>query len=409
MRQHYAKAKAVSFGRLTWRWSVSAAILFAMLSNTLLAIRAARRTRLKSETAVRSETELIRRLRVDTVGCRFRAERGIGGSFGGAAFSGVDLTTGRPVFIKYLICPRGEFERAKFLMERDALRHIAEMPGDSVAPKVLHFEEFAELKTMALVTEMVNGELLSNWLERANTFAVEQQLTVFHRIVVAMSKATLLYQHRDFHPGNIMLLPDHLVRMGPGIEEADVCSAVKVLDWGEALPVIMGNYDDEPNHNFLMLAFAPRTIGGALTSLPPEVFSPWKRNRYIGGTYESWGLGLLLYRVLTQQPLTAIASLGGYASDVHSGALRDVIDRCAATLHMTDLPGGLILPRLFKWIMAEEPELRAQISDIGRVMWDLRYEELHFEDHLELEQYFANPYGYEPEHGWKYSGNSNID
>jgi len=362
-----------------------------------------------SETAATSDTALIRRLGVDALGGHYLANRSIGGSFGGATFTGTDLATGCRVFIKYLICPRGEGERAKFLMEHDALLHIASLPGDKVAPTVLHFEEFVELQTIALVTEWVDGELLSTWLERAHEFTVEQRLEVFHRIVFAMSTATLSYQHRDFHPGNIILLPDNLVRMGPEVEFKDMCSAVKVLDWGEALPVIMGNYDDEPDHHFVMLSHAPRMIGGAMTSLPPEVFSPWERNRYIGGTYESWGLGMLLYRVLSLQPLSASASLGDYASEVHSGALSNLVRQRAAELGAIDLPGGLILPRLFEWMMKEAPAERAQISNIGRVMWDLRYEQLRIMDHRELERYFANPHDYQPADGWKFSVYPDFD
>ncbi|VVE61536.1 hypothetical protein PAN31117_00610 [Pandoraea anapnoica] len=46
---------------------------------------------------------------------------------------------------------------------------------------------------------------------------------------------------------------------------------------------------------------------------------------------------------------------------------------------------------------------------IGRVMWDLRYEELKITDHLELSRYFENPREYEPKGGWRFSTFANMD
>lgn len=362
-----------------------------------------------STSAYSKDTALIRKLEIETLGARYRADRKIGASFGGATFIGTDTLNGNQVFMKYLICPRGEGERAKFMMEHDALQSNIKFPMDDVAPRVLYFEEFDELQTLALVTEWINGELLSVWLERAGELTIQERLAVFHRVTFAMSTATRNYQHRDFHPGNIMLLPEHLVRMGPGVSDFHARSAVKVLDWGEALPVISGNYDDEPDHNFVMLIQAPRVIGGALTSLPPEVFSPWQRNAHFGGTYETWGLGMLFYRLLTLQPLSAPIGLGDYAFQVRSGALKELIRRRVSELSALDLPGGLILPRLFEWMMTENPVNRADISDIGRVMWDLRYEELSITSNSELEKYFADPRKYEPASGWKFSSSPDFD
>ncbi|PVY69421.1 protein kinase-like protein [Cupriavidus alkaliphilus] len=295
------------------------------------------------------------------------------------------------------------------MTEHDALRKINAFPLDDVAPKVLHFEEFVKLETLALVTEWVDGELLSSWLERADELALQERLAVFHRVAFAMSTATRDFQHRDFHPGNIILLPEDFVKMGPYIRGLYARSGVKVLDWGEALPVIFGNYDDEPDHNFVMLAYAPRVIAGALTSLPPEVFSPWDRNSHFGGIYESWGLGMLLYRVLTLKSLSVPAGIGDYASQVHSGVLRNMIEQGTDELAAMDLPGGRILPRLFRWMMEQDPAKRADISDIGRVMWDLRYEELRIADNSELEKYFTDPRRYEPAAGWQFSGIPDYD
>ncbi|MCT6717232.1 hypothetical protein, partial [Acidovorax sp. K2F] len=64
--------------------------------------------------APNKSTALIRMLGIATLGNRYRADYRIGSSFGGATFSGTDTTNGTQVFMKYLICPRGDGERAKF-------------------------------------------------------------------------------------------------------------------------------------------------------------------------------------------------------------------------------------------------------------------------------------------------------
>lgn len=348
-------------------------------------------------------TALIRRLAIDILADRYRAVQSIGSSYGGLAFLGRDIHTEAKVFVKYLICPRGEGERAKFLMERDAIEYLQRFDGRDFAPHLLHFQEFPELQSMVIVTEWIEGESLASWLERCKQLSFDERLAVFHRVVRCMSGATLVYQHRDFHPGNVVLLPEAQVRLGVDVLPKDETAAVRILDWGEAIPVLQGNYDDEPDHHFVMLAVTPRTIAGAFTSLPPEVFKSWKRNRYFGGTYEAWGLGMLLYRIFSDIPLELPSSLGDYASHVYDGTLSRETGRRRAQLETLALPGSQIIPRLYEWMMKETPEERAPLSTVGRVLWDVRFEGLSITDLAELRRYFSSPGTYEPPGGWTYS------
>lgn len=64
---------------------------------------------------------LVKTLGLETVGNRYKITHAIGQSFGGTSFIGKDCLTGEKVFMKYLICYRGAADRAKFLMEHDAL------------------------------------------------------------------------------------------------------------------------------------------------------------------------------------------------------------------------------------------------------------------------------------------------
>lgn len=350
--------------------------------------------------AGRSAFALVKKLGLNIVGERFEALNSIGSSFGGSSFVGRDLQEGVTVFMKYLICPRGETERAKFLLERDALKHLSWNPY-KVAPKFLHFETVPELVTDVLVTEFAKGEGLASWIDRSQPLGIEEKLEVFHRVVFALSHATLNYQHRDAHPGNIILLPEDQVVMKPW--DAGMWNpAVKIVDWGEALPVIFANYDDEPDHNFILLEAAPKTIGGSITSLPPEVFSPWRQNTSFGGVYESWGIGLLLNRILTGSAPPRADSLGQFAKDVRDGALERWVRDQVNNIRSYDLPGGLILSRLLRSLLSVQPERRATLSDAGLVLFHLRYENLTISTSDEVERYFSDVCEYKPPGGWRF-------
>lgn len=350
----------------------------------------------------RSALDLVRRLGLDIIADRYEPIKSIGRSFGGSSFIGIDKETGSEVFIKYLICPRGVLERAKFLTEKDALRYLTQYPYN-VSPQLLWFEEFPDLLTDVIVTEFVKGENLVNWLESCGSLSIDDKLEMFHRIAFAFSHATNLFQHRDPHPGNIIILPNELVKMGPRVHSSEVDSGIRIVDWGEALPVLLGNFDDEPDHNFIMLRDAPNSIGGSITSLPPEVFSPWIRNSSFGGVYESWGIGLLLYRLLTGQTPPRVESMGHYVEQLRDGSLTRWISEQVNYVMSMDIRGGLIIPRLLGSLLQISPESRAQISFAGRILWDVRYQELSINDSTELDTYFANPHRYTPANGWKFS------
>lgn len=328
-------------------------------------------------TSVAPSLAVVQRLGIDLIQNRYLATKPIGRAYGGLTFIGIDQNTHDQVFIKYLIGPRGALDKAKFALERDALNAINQY-GGKVAPRVLATDDFPDIESSVIVTEWVEGELLSDWLVRCAQYGMDERLAVFARIAQSLSIATLAYQHRDFHPGNVMLSPIDTVRMGPGyIDRLHLSDpGVRILDWGESVPVISCNYDEEPEYHFTMHQLGPRAINGAFSSLPPEIFKPWVRNRHFGGIYEVWGMGALLYRMLTAKELDSPESIGEYVKQIYDGTLKKIIARRASELADLKLPGGGIIPRLFEWMCNEDPAARPQLSTVGAVMFDIRYEEL---------------------------------
>ncbi|ASU39121.1 hypothetical protein hmeg3_13050 [Herbaspirillum sp. meg3] len=345
---------------------------------------------------------LIRTLGLTAVADRYEPVCPIGASYGGSSFVGRDLETDAKVFMKYLICPRGPIEKAKFQLERDALKHPA-LFDRKVTPTLLHYEEFPDLLTDVIVTNFIDGESLSAWLKRSGTLSMDEKLAVFHRIVLALSGATLIFEHRDVHPGNILLLPLETVKMGPDFDEEEIEPGVRILDWGEAMPVLVGGFQDEPDYHFTMAAASPTMLSGSITNLPPETFKPHKKNTFFGGEYDSWGMGLLLYSLLTDKSPPRAPSLGHYAQEVHDGTLKNWVNREVISTTAIEVPGGQVIQWLLRWLLEIDPTNRATLSDAGRVLWDVRYEEFFTDENAILKEYFKNPREYVPPGGWAHS------
>lgn len=346
---------------------------------------------------------LIKTLRLDTVGGKYQIICPVGASFGGASFVGEDNSTGQKVFMKYLICYRREGDRAKFMVERDALENIKRHPGPDIVPNLLYFEEFLNIACAVIVTDFAEGESLSQWLSRLHTISIDEKLCVFHRIVLALSKATLLFKHRDIHPGNIILTQPAASAMALEHDEFEADPGVKIIDWGESLPVILGCFEDEPGHNFVLRNAAPTLLGGSITSLPPEVFSPWRENTGFGGVYETWGLGILFCSIILENPAPRARSLGDYIKEIADGTLKNWVSEQVQAFSSKTMPGGLILPCLLGNMLKVSPDTRFPLSRVGRILWDVRYEGLSISDQKNLSKYFSNPNEYIPPGGWKYS------
>jgi serine/threonine protein kinase len=309
--------------------------------------------------------------------------------------------------MKYLIARRGDYEHAKFLVERDALARDS-VRSRTFKPNLLYFESFDELQSDVLVTSWVDGEPLGALLDRATNLSVDERLACFHRIVASVSFATLEYQHRDLHPGNIIMLAEDTVRMGPRIEEADMAPGVMLLDWGEALPVMVGSHEDEPEHHFVLRSNASRKVGGSFVSLPPEVFLPWKNEYGIGGAYEAWACGLLMHRLLTGKQPIQHGSLGEYLQSLNDGSLAKWMEEASSTVR--DLfPDNVLVSAVLEGLLQLDPRARLSPSTAGRMLWDIRYEGLAFKTAAEARPYVANPHAYTPESGWRFSSDFAYD
>jgi hypothetical protein len=115
-------------------------------------------------------------------------------------------------------------------------------------------------------------------------------------------------------------------------------------------------------------------------------------------------MAALLYRMLTAKEIDAPASIGEYVQQIYDGTLKKIVARRASELANLKLPGGGIIPCLFEWMCNENPATRPELSTVGSVMFDIRYEELNLFG-SELKRYFEylkDDYSFTPVGGWKF-------
>lgn len=338
---------------------------------------------------------LMRHIGFDVIEGRFRVDHEIGNSYGGMSFKGLDLENSTPVFIKVLLCPRGEFERAKFLTERDALNSLMDLPFPKISPAPLYFGCHGTLPAYVIVTEWIEGQSLRNWLDSRGYWTHGEGLEVLHRLSVALAYATLLNQHRDIHPENVVLLPSTLVEREGAGKLFD--PAIRILDWGESMPVMLGAHEISSNHLLTIFQFAPRHLGGSFYSLPPEViWSPWVPENSIGGRYESWALGLLMHEVFLNRSCMQHRSLGDYSEALRSEALASAVENSTEEIRRLELLGGDILPNLLQRLLEFMPGERASPAIAAKVFADIRFNGLTLFG-SDAASYLADPFSFEDE------------
>lgn len=336
---------------------------------------------------------------------RYEARRRLGVGFGGAAFEGFDLETGKPVFMKYLIAPRGTDELARFAMEVDSLRALSLHPV-VVVPKYLDDVQLANGEVRVLITEWVDGVPLSAYLERSSHLSIATKLDLLRRVTFSVQLAVAVRRHRDLHPGNILVLADDMVRMGPGVEFIDVEPGVRIVDWGESTPLIFGNYEDEPEHHFTILAREGKRLGGSFASLPPEVFDPPNVMHQISGTYESWALGLIYVSLLLGRQPPVHESIGSYLRARRTLEIESWVLRARYDLKQLGLPGKDLIPALVSKLLERNPEDRFEPWDAKLVLWHVMEEGFALDEYVDNDEFFRyvqDPWAYRPVAGWKYA------
>ncbi|WP_321849687.1 protein kinase domain-containing protein [Burkholderia diffusa] len=335
---------------------------------------------------------------IRTLEGKFRVVKPVTGGMGAHSFEGEDLETRDKVFIKFLLFPRNEMELAKFQNEIDALQHLGRH-AIQTTPQYLTSGQLFDGNIRYFITTWADGITLRDWIARElETSSIEQRLEVFHRVACAISYNTL-YSHRDLHPGNVILSYS-----SPNWVEFRLPNPTTIIvDWGESFSGLVAGFHDAPEYATLLASRIPKQISGSFYCLPPEIFSPWSLGQHVAGNYDSWALGLLLYKFLTLKDLFAFPDIGSYAQASVSGNIATQLTHAYNELSILEFENAKLLAALMSRLVEIDPKNRAPASWAGRVMFDMRIEEIKFHSESELLAYIRDPHNFKPERGWRYS------
>lgn len=345
---------------------------------------------------------LVEELGLKVTANRYVLVERVPGGQGARSYFGRDLVTGSQVFVKFLLFPRSDSERARFQHEVFALEMLNRFPSPPV-PKLLSSGSLFNGDVLYAVTQRLDGVLLSTWLDTQWAHArLDERLEILHRVSSALTGAPY-FEHRDFHPGNIMLLPAK-----PDWHSRIPEHQCVILDWGQAYNPLTAQFEDSPEFAITLYHRVPKEIAGSFYSLPPDVFAP-SRSAYHPGKHDAWSFGLLLYKVLTGKDALHFDGIGDYVQALKSGQLEQTLARCTATLLELPTSDKLVLAGLFSRLTRIDPAERAGAGLAARILWDIRIETLTPSNHAEAQRYLDNPHDFRPTGGWQHSDWPDFD
>ncbi|WP_236179221.1 protein kinase domain-containing protein [Pseudomonas mosselii] len=321
---------------------------------------------------------------------RFRLLEEVSGGKSATSFFGVDESTGNSVFVKLLIFPRSELEAAKFRNEGRFLKdnnwHNALIKK---TPAYISHGELFGGKILYLITEKIEGQLLSDWMERNfNESSLIDRLHIAYRVFGAAEHFAAFTVHRDLHPSNIILL-DEEVDLHTRVPDFKVI----VVDWGQSHSKLAANYAEETDDIAIIDNGMGREITTSFYNLPPETFMDWNRAGSEYSKYDSWAMGLLLYKLITGGDLFTFDNIGQVAE-----AMRHIDQSVQSKVQMIrEFTGAktLILQGLLYHLLVKEPSDRMSIQTARQVLWFILVEEFEPDDIGMVSRFLCSPLSFD--------------
>ncbi|HEY1958843.1 MAG TPA: serine/threonine-protein kinase [Polyangiaceae bacterium] len=207
---------------------------------------------------------------------KYRIERIIGKGGMGAVLAAHHQMLGETVAIKFLL---GEIAQNPEAVKR--FHNEAKNAFKIKSEHVCHVMDVGEERGMPfMVMEFLNGEDLSQMVERRGALPVEEAVDYVLQALEAIAQAHAFGMvHRDLKPANLFL---H--RSGDG------SSLIKVLDFGIAKSNALG--DSSAQHN---LTSTKSMLGSPLYMSPEQLRSA----KNVDARADIWALGVILYELLT--------------------------------------------------------------------------------------------------------------
>lgn len=322
---------------------------------------------------------------------RYRLQQEITGGKSSTSFFGRDEETGLEVFIKLCIFPRSRLERARFKNEIDFLkRHNFYNTVIKKTPDYLSDGELFDGKILYLITERIHGTLLSDWFgESGSSGCLKDRLLVAYRVFGATEHFFMGTTHRDLHVGNIILL-DEEINLYSDIPNFKAI----ILDWGQSYCRAFYEYSKSDDDDMVIIH---KGIGKEVTNsfynLPPETFIDWEESGSEYAKYDSWAMGLLLYKLMTGKDLFAFRNIGEYASSLRK--IDSIVSWACVEISQDAAEAGPILCAILRRLMCTKPSERMRIMDARFALWFILVEDFRPTDPSEIDQFLKSPAYYE--------------
>jgi Tol biopolymer transport system component len=252
----------------------------------------------------------------------------IGAGGMGEVYRAKDTKLGRDVAIKVLPRVLAEDPERLARFEREA-KILASLNHPNIA-------QIYGLEDRALVMELVPGETLKGPLPLDEALRIAAQIA--SALEAAHGKGIV---HRDLKPGNIMITP---------------AGVVKVLDFGLAAVMQPVGDPDDPG-NSPTLTMSP-TRAGMILGTAPYMSPEQARGKPVDKRADIWAFGVVLYEMLTGQPLFH----GDTVSDILAAVLREQPDWERVPVKLRPL---------LQRCLEKDPEKRLRdIGDMGLLLED---------------------------------------
>lgn len=333
---------------------------------------------------------------LDLLGGRYRLLEEVSGGKSSTAFFGVDELTSKQVFIKMAIFPRSELEKARFRNEAIFLKARAGL--NKIIKKTAEYLSHGEVfdgRVLYLVTEKIQGILLSDWIENHwMQSSLSDRLLIAYRVFGASEYYGLHTTHRDLHPGNVMLL-DEPVDMRSRVPDYKAI----ILDWGQSCTTSDVYYEEPSDDMETIRNGIGREITNSFYNLPPETFIDWDNWGDEVLKYDSWAMGLLLHKLITGEDMFSFTNIGQFAS-----AMRRIESEVGSRLgHLEQHAQGKanVLGGLIRRLLAKDQRARMSIQTARQVLWIIREEDFEPTDHGLIQRFLNDPDGFN-EVPWKY-------
>ncbi|WP_017738153.1 hypothetical protein [Pseudomonas sp. CBZ-4] len=332
---------------------------------------------------------------------RYRLLEEVSGGKSSTAFFGIDEETGREVFIKLIVFPRSELEKARFRNEATFLKGRAGWNQlIKKTPEYISHGEVLGGRVMYLITERIHGTLLSDWIDlHWKQSTISDRLLIAYRVFGASEYYGVYTTHRDLHPGNVILLDE-------AVDLTTSCPDYKAIicDWGQSCSTSDYGYEEPSSDMVTIRNGTGREITNSFYNLPPETFVDWKSWGLEVRKYDSWAMGLLLFKLVTGEDLFSFDNIGQFAE-----SMRRIESEVSWRLMCVDSHAGSkakILKGLIGRLLISNQQKRMAIQTARHVLWIILEEDFEPTDYGLIQRFLNNPYDFNEVHWKKYESDS---